>query len=78
MDLTDIIRVIISRMMRWVGHVACMGAMIDANKTFINKPEGTRPLKRPESGLGLGLVASCCKHSSEPWVPEKARSILTC
>jgi hypothetical protein len=34
--LLGIIRRIKSRIMRWAGHVACMG-----------KPEGKRPLERP-------------------------------
>jgi hypothetical protein len=26
--------------MRWVGHVACMGKMRNANKVIVRKPEG--------------------------------------
>jgi hypothetical protein len=42
----DIIRMIKSRSMRWVGHVACMGEVRNAYKTFIAKPGGKRPLER--------------------------------
>jgi hypothetical protein len=35
-----------SRRMRWVGHVARMGAMGNAYKILIGKPEGKRPLGR--------------------------------
>jgi hypothetical protein len=37
----NIIRVINSRKMRWVGHVACMGDMITVF-TIVGKPEGKR------------------------------------
>jgi hypothetical protein len=43
----DIIRVIKSRMTRWMGHVACMGDMRNACKSFVRKPEGKRPLAKP-------------------------------
>jgi hypothetical protein len=34
---TNIIRVIKSRCMRWVGHVTCTGEMINANKILVRK-----------------------------------------
>jgi hypothetical protein len=33
-----------SRAMRWTGHVACMGGVI---QVFLGKPEGKRPLGIP-------------------------------
>ena len=36
-----------SRIMRWAGHVACMGERIDVYRVFVGKPEGKRPLGRP-------------------------------
>jgi hypothetical protein len=42
-----IIWVINSRGMRWVGHVAHMGEMTNALKSFVRKPEGKRQVKRP-------------------------------
>jgi hypothetical protein len=41
-----IIRVIKSRKRRWVGHVAYMGAMRNAYRILVRKPEGRRPLRR--------------------------------
>jgi hypothetical protein len=43
-----IIRVIRSRRMRQVGHVARMGEMKNANKILVGKPEQKRPLGRPK------------------------------
>jgi hypothetical protein len=40
----NIIRVIKSRRMRWVGHVAHMGEMRNAYKILVGKSEGKRPL----------------------------------
>jgi hypothetical protein len=42
-----IIRMIKSRRMRWVGHVARMGENGDAFRLLVGKPEGKRPLGRP-------------------------------
>jgi hypothetical protein len=42
----DIIRQIKSRIMRWAGHVACMGEEKMYN-VLVEKPEGKRPLRRP-------------------------------
>jgi len=43
----NIIRVIKSRRMRWVGHVAYMGEMRNAYKILFGKPEGKKLLGRP-------------------------------
>jgi hypothetical protein len=45
-SLPNIIRMIRSRRMRWVGHVAGMGEKINAYG-ILGKPEGKRPLGRP-------------------------------
>jgi hypothetical protein len=45
-----VVRVIISRGMRWAGHVAGMGEMRNAYKILIGKPEGRKPLGRPKRG----------------------------
>jgi hypothetical protein len=42
----NIITVIKSRRMRWVGHVACMGEMKNTYKILIREPEGRRPLRK--------------------------------
>jgi hypothetical protein len=43
----DINRMIKSRRMRWVVHVARMGEMRNAYEIFIDTPEGKRPLGMP-------------------------------
>jgi hypothetical protein len=42
-----IIRIIKSRRMRWVGHVARMGEKRNTYRILVGKPEGKRPLGRP-------------------------------
>jgi hypothetical protein len=42
----NIIRVIKSKRMKWVGHVACIGEVRNAYKILVLKPEGKRPLVR--------------------------------
>ena len=42
-----IVRVIKSRIMRWAGHVACMGERRGAYRVLVWKPEEKRPLGRP-------------------------------
>jgi hypothetical protein len=41
------IRLIKSRRMRWVVHVAYMGERISVYRVLVGKPEGRRPLGRP-------------------------------
>jgi hypothetical protein len=43
----SIIRIMKSRKMRWVGHVARMGEMRNVYRLLVGKPEGKRPLRRP-------------------------------
>jgi hypothetical protein len=43
----NIIRMIKSKRMRWVGHVARMRETRNAYRILVGKPEGTRPLTRP-------------------------------
>jgi hypothetical protein len=44
----NIVRVIISRRMRWAGHVARMGEGRGVYRVLVGKPEGKRPLGRPK------------------------------
>jgi hypothetical protein len=44
---SNIIRVIKSRRMRWVGHVASMGQKRGAYRILVGRPEGRRPLGKP-------------------------------
>jgi len=43
----NIVRVMKSRRMRWVGHVARMGERRGVYRVLVGKPEGKRPLGRP-------------------------------
>jgi len=43
----NIVRVIKSRRMRWVGHVACMGEERGVYRVLVGKPEARRSLGRP-------------------------------
>jgi hypothetical protein len=43
----DIVRVIKSRRMRWVGHVARMKEGRGVYRVLVGRPEGKRPLGRP-------------------------------
>jgi hypothetical protein len=52
MKISNIIRTIKSRWMRWAGHIARMGEKRNAYRILVGKPEGRRPLGRPRSGCG--------------------------
>ena len=43
----NVVRVIKSRRMRWVGHVARVGEGRDVYRVLVGKPEGKRLLGRP-------------------------------
>jgi hypothetical protein len=45
--LPSIIRMIKSRGVRWVGHVAQMGENRNVYRILVGKAEGKRPLRRP-------------------------------
>jgi hypothetical protein len=46
-SLPNIVRVVKSRRMRWAGHVARMGGDRGVHRVLVGKPEGKRPLGRP-------------------------------
>jgi hypothetical protein len=46
-SLANIVRVVRSRRMRWVGHVARMGEGRGVHRVLMGRPEGRRPLGRP-------------------------------
>ena len=46
-SLLNIVRVVKSRRMRWVGHVAHMGERRGVHRVLVGKPEEKRPLERP-------------------------------
>jgi len=43
----DIVKMIKSTTMRWVGHVGRMGETKNAFSVLVRKPRGKRPLERP-------------------------------
>ena len=43
----NIVRVIISRKMRWAGHIARMGERRDVYGILVGKHEGKKPFERP-------------------------------
>jgi hypothetical protein len=55
----NIVRVIISRKMRWAGRVARMGEGKDVYMILVEKPEAKRPLGRPrrrwEDNINMGM-----------------------
>ena len=56
----NIVWVIKTRKMRWVGHVACMGKRRGVYRVLVGKREGKRPLGRPgriwENNIKLYLL----------------------
>ena len=46
-SLPNIVQVVKSRRMRWVGHVVHMGEGRGVHRVLVGKPEGKRPLGRP-------------------------------
>ena len=46
-SLPNIVRVVKSKRMRWVGHVARTGEGRGVHRVLVGKPEGKRPLGRP-------------------------------
>jgi hypothetical protein len=48
-------RVINSKKMRWVGHVACMGKGRGVYRVLVGRPEGKRPLGRPRHRWEIGI-----------------------
>ena len=48
---SNIVRVIRSRILRWVGHIARMEEGTNAFKIVIGKPTGKMPLGRPRRRL---------------------------
>jgi hypothetical protein len=58
-SLSNIVRVIKSRRMRWVGHVARMGEGRGVYRVLVGRPEGKKRLERPrrrwENNIKLDL-----------------------
>jgi len=62
----NIVRVIISRRMRWAGHVARMGEERGVYMVLVGKPEGRRPLGRPRyrwvDNIGMDIQEVGCGY----------------
>ena len=60
----NIVRVIKSRKMRWVGHIAHMGEVRGMHRILVGKPQGKRPLGRPrcrwEDNIKMNLKEVGC------------------
>jgi len=60
----NIVRMIKSRRMRWVGHVVRMGAKRDVYRVLVGKPEGKRPFgrsrRRWEDNIKMDLQEMGC------------------
>jgi hypothetical protein len=58
-SLTNIVRVVKWRRMRWAGHVAHMGEDRGVHRVLVGKPEGNSPLGRPrrrwEDNINMNL-----------------------
>ena len=65
-----IVRVTISRIMRWAGHVARMGEKRGVYSVLVGKPEGRRPLGRPrrrwEDNIKMDLQKVRCE--GKDWI----------
>ena len=58
----SIFRVIKSRIMRWVGHVARMGERRDLYRVLMGKPEGRRRFGRPwDDNIKMDLQEVACR-----------------
>jgi hypothetical protein len=51
----NIIRVIISRRMKWLGLLACMGEIRNAYKILVRKPDSKKPRGSPRCRWEDGL-----------------------
>jgi hypothetical protein len=61
----NIVRVIKSRRMRWVGHVARMGEGKDVYMVLVGRPERKRPLERPRCRREDNIKTDLRDRSSE-------------
>jgi hypothetical protein len=68
--LSNIVRVIKSRRLRWAGHVARMEEGRGVYRFLVGKPEGKRPLGRPrrrwEDNVNMDLQEVGCRY--EDWI----------
>jgi hypothetical protein len=65
-SLPNIVRVVKSRRMRWAGHVARMGEERGVHRVLVGKPEGKRPLGRPDVD-GRIILRGCSGSGRWSW-----------
>jgi hypothetical protein len=69
--LTNIVRVIKSRRIRWVGYVARTGEERGVCRVLVGKPEGKRPLGKPrhrwEDNIRMELQEEECWSYGLDW-----------
>jgi hypothetical protein len=65
---SNIIRLIKSRRMWLVGHVACLGEMRNAFIILVGKPEGKRPLRRPRCRWEGNIVMDLREIGWKMWI----------
>jgi hypothetical protein len=63
----NIIRVIKSRRMRWVGHVAHTGERRGAYRVLVGRPEGKRPFGRSRSKWDDNIKTNLQEMGWETW-----------
>ena len=65
--LRNIVRVIASRRMRWVGHVARMGERRGVCMVLVGRPEGKRPFGRPRHRWEENIKMDCRRWDVGVW-----------
>jgi hypothetical protein len=63
----NIVGVIKSRRMRWVGHVARMGERREIYRVLVGRPEGRRPRGRPRHRWRIPIIWTLGRQESN-WV----------
>jgi hypothetical protein len=64
----NIVRVIKSRRMRWVGHVARMGEGRGVYRVLVGRPEGKRPLERPRRRWENNIKMDLRERGIDVWL----------
>jgi hypothetical protein len=63
----DVVRMIKSRRVQWMGHVACMGEMRNIYNILMRKPKGKRLHGRPRCRWGIILEWTLKKQVGKVW-----------
>jgi hypothetical protein len=54
--------------MRWAGHIAHVGEKMNSYVVLVGKPEGNRPLGRPERRWGIIIKWIVQKQNGVVWI----------